>query len=447
MDSFSDINWGDIAVKAGYAILILVATWLIAKLVKTAFAKLATKVPALQKAGKDGQTMGASLGTIASLVVWLFGLVAVLQVFSLDGVLSPITGMLEGILGFLPNLIGAAFVFFIGMVIARIVGQLIETSLNTVNFGKLIGNATKKVNSVTDTPTQQRPSGSQFPTPPQGQATPTQQQQAQPAGGPGGQQQFQPHPANQQQHAPQPARAQSGSNSSIPSTVAKVVQALIMIVVAIAALQILNIESISRPAEQMLTTIFDAIPNIIAAGIILAIGVVIARFASDLLGQLLDGMQIDKGLHNADILPADKSATPTITKIIQIAIILFFAVMATQMLGFPQITHFLSEVLALGGKVLFGAAIVAAGVFIANLLAKTISGNTAQVVRYATIILFAAMGLKYMGVADSIIELAFGALVVGGAIAAALAFGLGGREFASRQLKRFEDKRDSKSSS
>jgi len=49
------------------------------------------------------------------------------------------------------------------------------------------------------------------------------------------------------------------------------------------------------------------------------------------------------------------------------------------------------------------------------------------------------MGLSYMGIADSIIELAFGALVVGGAAAAALAFGLGGRDAAARRLERMEN--------
>ena len=58
----------------------------------------------------------------------------------------------------------------------------------------------------------------------------------------------------------------------------------------------------------------------------------------------------------------------------------------------------------------------------------------AQIVRYATIVLFVAMGLKYMGIADSIIEMSFGALVIGGAAAFALAFGLGGKDAAARVL-------------
>jgi hypothetical protein len=57
-----------------------------------------------------------------------------------------------------------------------------------------------------------------------------------------------------------------------------------------------------------------------------------------------------------------------------------------------------------------------------------------------TIVLFTFMGLEFMGVGDDIVRLAFGALVIGGAVAGALAFGLGGRTWAARQLEKAGDK-------
>jgi hypothetical protein len=214
-----------------------------------------------------------------------------------------------------------------------------------------------------------------------------------------------------------------------------------MIVVTIAALQILGISAISDPAEQMLTIIFDAIPAVIAAALLLALGVVIARFAGNLLEQILEGFGTDRAVRALGV-ETDRSASSVLAKVAQVAIVLFFAVMAAQLLGFPQITQFLSRVLELGGQVLFGAAIIAVGFFIANLLARMVDdGPATEIVRYATIVLFAAMGLSFMGIADDIIELAFGALVVGSALAAALAFGLGGRDAASRQLARLEARR------
>ena len=404
MDFLNDTDWGSLLGTALAAIAILVVTWIVAKVVKTLFTKLATKVPALQKAGADGVSIGSTLGSIGSLLVWMFGLVALLQLLGLSAVLAPIQSLLDGVLGFLPNLIGALVVFVVGALLAKVVRQLVETALGAVPFEKWFKQAGSTASSL---------SGTEGATPP---------------------------PPN----APAASQGESVTDS-IPKVVGTVLYALIMLVVAIAALQILGIRSISNPAEQMLQTIFDAIPNIIAAAIMLGLGVFIARFAGDLLQQVLDGLGVDRQLASVDVLPEGTKVVPTVVKVAQIAIVLFFAVMAAELLGFPQITSFISEVIELGGKVVFGGAIIAAGFFIASLLAKLLTGVGATIVKYATIVLFVAMGLKYMGIADSIIELGFGALVVGGAAAAALAFGLGGRDAAARQLDRLSAKAEQQS--
>ncbi|MGW3547324.1 mechanosensitive ion channel [Janibacter hoylei] len=403
-------------------------------IVKSLFTKLFGKIPALQRAGADGASVGTTLGSIGSLVVWMLGLVAILQLLGLSQVLTPIQGMVDGVLGFLPNLIGAGIVFFVGALLAKVVRQLVHTALAAMPFDRWLKSAGSKASSLPGAPATS-PSGP--PPPPPGQpAAPHPGQPKPPPGQPAAPHPGQPKPP----HGYGGPAAPQGSGASIPKTVATVVYALIMIVVSIAALQILGIQSVSRPAEQMLQSIFDAVPVIIAAGLMLALGVFIARFVGDIVEQVLDGVGLDRQIAELDVLPADTKVVPVVAKIAQIAIVLFFAVMAAQLLDFPQITAFLSEVLGLGGKVIFGAAIIAAGLFIANLLAKLLTGVGATIVKDATIVLFVAMGLKYMGNADSIIELGFGALVVGGAAAAALAFGLGGRDAAARTLDRLSDK-------
>ena len=364
----------------------------------------------------------------------MLGLVAILQLLGLSQVLTPIQGMVDGVLGFLPNLIGAGIVFFVGALLAKVVRQLVHTALAAMPFDRWLKSAGSKASSLPGAPATS-PAGP--PPPPPGQpAAPHPGQPKPPPGQPAAPHPGQPKPP----HGYGGPAAPQGSGASIPKTVATVVYALIMIVVSIAALQILGIQSVSRPAEQMLQSIFGAVPVIIAAGLMLALGVFIARFVGDIVEQVLDGVGLDRQIAELDVLPADTQVVPVVAKIAQIAIVLFFAVMAAQLLDFPQITAFLSEVLGLGGKVIFGAAIIAAGLFIANLLAKLLTGVGATIVKYATIVLFVAMGLKYMGIADSIIELGFGALVVGGAAAAALAFGLGGRDAAARTLDRLSDK-------
>jgi hypothetical protein len=47
------------------------------------------------------------------------------------------------------------------------------------------------------------------------------------------------------------------------------------------------------------------------------------------------------------------------------------------------------------------------------------------------------MALRQMGLAEDIVNLAFGLMLGAVAVAAAIAFGLGGREVAGRELERF----------
>jgi hypothetical protein len=96
----------------------------------------------------------------------------------------------------------------------------------------------------------------------------------------------------------------------------------------------------------------------------------------------------------------------------------------------------------------FGAIIIFASVVIARLIARTIERGdqgtriAAPVVRVAIIILGTAIGLRFMGLADDIINLAFGLLLGAIAVAFALAFGLGGRDAAGQAVKRMIDRTD-----
>jgi hypothetical protein len=96
--------------------------------------------------------------------------------------------------------------------------------------------------------------------------------------------------------------------------------------------------------------------------------------------------------------------------------------------------------------VVFGLVIIAIGVYLGNLAAKFINGTTAPnkgllalVARVAIIAFAGAMGLTTMGFAEPIVILAFGLFFGAIAVAVALAFGLGGRETASKQIAEWSD--------
>lgn len=370
----------EIGTKAAFAVGILAVTWAIAWVAKWAFAKLIDRIGFLSRKTGSGESIGMSLGKIVSLLIWLFGLLAILDVLELGGVAGPINELLDTVMAYVPNLVGAGLLLFIGLMIAGIVRDLAVTAMQTLNIDKWANKG--GVEEVT------------------------------------------------------------GSNT-ITKTLGTVIYTLIAIPVAIGALGVLNIATISVPATNMLEMILAAIPNIIAAGVLLGIGYLISRFVVSLLGDLLSGLGIDGPITALGLLPAGTTASSIIARVAQIGIILFFAIAATRLLGFAELTAMLDTVLGLGGQVLFGAVVIAAGVMIANLIAKIVGGAdgssmAASVVRYAAILLFAFMGLQFMGVGEEIVQTAFSALVIGIAVAGSLAFGLGGREWAAKKLEQLD---------
>ena len=366
--------------KVGLALIVLLITWAAAKAAKWAFAKLVDNISFFQRGTGNGLSLGESLGKIVSLLIWLFGLLIILQVLGLGAVAGPVDSLLENIVDFIPNLIGAGLIFFIGLMVARIVRDLIITTLQTVDFDKWANRG--GVDNVT-------------------------------------------------------------GNTAISKTIATIGYAIIVIFVSIMALEALSIDSISGPASSMLQLIFDAIPRIIAAAILLGIGYLISKFVVQVLKEVLPGLGVDRALAESGMMADGARASSIIARVVQVAILLFFAIAATRLLGFPELTRILDQVLVLGGKVVFGAVVIAFGFFIANLLARLIAGDgenatAATIVRWATIILFVFMGLQFTGIGGMIPANALTILIAGVAVAGALAFGLGGREWAARKLEEMD---------
>jgi Conserved TM helix len=377
------VDWGvarNFGEKTLWVAGILLVTWGLAKAAKWAFAKLVDRIPFFQKQSGSGESIGISLGTIVSLLIWLLGLIAVLQRLGLDNVIKPLQTLLDQVMGFIPNIIGAGVILFVGLVVARIVKQLVQTTLSTINLDAWA--AKGGVDKVT------------------------------------------------------------GSNT-ISRTIATVCHVLIIIPIAIAALQTLGISAISEPATKVLGTILSSIPLIIGASILLGIAWLIARWVASLVEEILPDLGFDGAVRAVGILPATSSPTRIVSTICTTAIMMFFAIAATRMLNFGELSSILNNVLELGGRVIFGSVIIAVGFLLANVLASVIAssgkgGMGGSIVRYAVIGLFLAMGLSQMGIGGPIVEMAFGAIVVAAAAAGAIAFGLGGRDAAARALEKMQ---------
>ena len=127
------------------------------------------------------------------------------------------------------------------------------------------------------------------------------------------------------------------------------------------------------------------------------------------------------------------------------ALLLLAGIEALHRLGGDNTAALVIQVTELGGKVIFGTVIIVVGIFLARILSNLVGSSTGEsgyaqtIVKYAIIALFTAIGLTFMGLADQIVMLAFGLILGSAAVATAIAFGLGGRDYAARVLEEWHE--------
>lgn len=234
-------------------------------------------------------------------------------------------------------------------------------------------------------------------------------------------------------------------NVSLSQLTGLMVFIFVFVPALVAALNALQIEAISAPATEMLGSFMAAIPDIFAAVIILSIAFVLARFISGLLSRMLDGLGANALPEKLGLAAGTGEGfylSSFVGKLVSVFIMLFATVEAANQLGFGQVSEIVSTLIEFAGQVLLGGVILAAGFWIAGLAHAAVikvSGQTAAtlagILRAAILGLVLAMGLRAMGIADDIVNLAFGLVLGAIAVAFALSFGLGGREAAGKQME------------
>jgi len=385
------------------AILILIVTHFVARLVRWALIKLVDKIPLLAKtSSQQDNDLASSMGTLGYWVIWLVGLLVALQPLGLTQAMAPINALTQEVFTYLPRIVGAGIIFFVGVLIARIVRTIVETAMGAVKWDRLCSRLGKAA----------MPDASDA----------------------------------ESGAAPAPA---GGRCNALIHTAGMLTFTLIIIPVAISALQTLGISSIVEPTVFVLQTVLDAIPRIFAAALVLAIAYFIAQWVRSVLEQLLVSTGFDRALAGFGGLSADTRPSRVAGWIALVAIMLFAAIESASLLKFDIVAVMLGQVTELGGQVVFGSAIVLVGVIMARLVARLVGDAVGEsglpsILKYAIIALAVAMGLRFMGLANEIVNLAFGLILGSAAVACALAFGLGGRETAHQLLQRWVNERKAK---
>jgi hypothetical protein len=315
---------------------------------------------------------------------------ALLDALAVPGLLAPVQDMVTQVLGFLPNLFAAAMVFAIGWFVARVVQRVVSNLLASVGIDRL---------------------------------------------------------------SERLGMAEMLGEKGLSGLIGLLAYVLILIPVIIAGLNALHIEAVTEPASAMLNRMLGALPGILAAFLVIVVAYIAGRIVSTLVTNVLAAIGFDTvparlGI-TSDGREGRRKPSEIVGRLTMIAIILFAIMQAMPMLGFDMLAGLMSQFLVFAGHLLMGLVIFGLGIYIAKLVADTIRDSgiaqanlLATLGRVAILVLAGAMALQQTGLATEIVQLAFGLILGAMAIAAAIAFGMGGRDAARATIEKWTTSRN-----
>ncbi|PYZ96198.1 hypothetical protein CR205_17705 [Alteribacter lacisalsi] len=389
------------------ALLLLLLAFIIATVIRGIIVKGFTKLGAdrgLVKARvasneAQGKEILKSIGSVVYFLIFILFLPSILDALNMQSVAQPITNMVEQFLAFLPNVFAAALILVIGFFIARLVRNLIQnllTSLKIDHWFDRLGHRRK-----TETATEPG-------------------QRSEPA----------------------------VNKHTLASVLANVAFVVILIPIITVALEALNIETVSEPVTNVLNTVLLMIPNVFVAIILVLVGYYLATFISQLLTGLLHRTGINSvydfvGIDQPENSRFDLAAI--IGQVVKVLIVLFFTVEALNVLQLNVLNQIGNAIivylpLLISALLILGLAYLG-GTLLQGVIRKyTKSSFSGAIVKYIIITFAVFMALDQLGFATTIVNIGFLLILGGLSVAFAISFGIGGREFAKRNLEKFERK-------
>lgn len=375
----------------GAGLLLLIA-WVLASILRFFVVRVLKAAELSQRIGllagveeEDRLRLAKALGDVVYWAIFLLFLPAVLGALAMEGLLIPVEGMINIVLAYLPNIFAAAILLAIGWFAARIVQRIVSNLLVAVGADKL--SARVGLDRVL-------------------------------------------------------------GKQTLSEVIGLICYVLVLIPVLIATLNALALDAITGPASAMLGLVLLALPGIFAAVLVLAVAYVVGRLLADLVANVLAGIGFDTILMRLGLAKEAVEGVPTPSQIAGYLVlsgtIILASIEAAQLVGFGTLGAMIADLAVFLAQVILGLVVFGFGLWLANFAAQAIQASGAaqgelfaMAARVAILILAGAIALTEMGLANQIITLAFGLLLAAFALAAALAFGLGGREVAGRQLEKW----------
>ncbi len=367
-----------------YLIIAFVAAGVASALVK-ALAKVLKLDAKLDKWGINEGQVGTSMkfiGKLVYLVVFLLFLPSALSALGLNEVALPITGFVSTIINYIPNIIAAAILVFVGIYIGQLLTQIVIILLAKTKIDVLAQKLGAKEDGV-----------------------------------------------------------------KISFIIGKALYAVVILITLVQALTVLGIEAISAPALTIINSIFAAIPDILLAAIVISCGVLVANIACNLLKTVLEGVNLDNLVGNIIPQISNKfSATKVIVNVVRTVIMLFIVAQGIEILGFALLTGIATAIIAylpLLLKALIIAFVAYIGANIAeSALAKAMPNCccVGKIAKAIILVVASFMVLSQLDFATTIVNSAFIIILCGLSLAFAIAFGIGGKDFAKNLLDKFNKK-------
>ncbi|HTJ81342.1 MAG TPA: mechanosensitive ion channel [Polyangiaceae bacterium] len=267
---------------------------------------------------------------------------------------------------------------------------------------------------------------------------------------------------------------------------------------AISAVGRLELEEISVPLRTMLERIYAYLPKLLVGGVLLAVGVVIGRIAGNVAARLLAAVGFNTLVSHVGLYQADERSVAQETEakklvedrmrrmeegaegppsgarpdellashgtrgiktpadvggvVVGTLVVLLFLRQVLSTLELTGLEHLLDELLSFVPHVLVSTIVLGAGLWAGRWVHQRVDELTATsadkrlkvlgTVGHVAVVAFAAMvALQQLGVGSQMIAIAFGLVLGAVCLAAALAFGLGGRDVASKILHKEYERR------
>jgi hypothetical protein len=198
------------------------------------------------------------------------------------------------------------------------------------------------------------------------------------------------------------------------------------------------------------------IPNLLGALIVFVIGLVVASGLGSLVEKIFDAVKLDSFLAKLGLTPYFERAglrlhgSRFMGQLVNWFLVIVFLLAATDILGLPGFSNFLRETLLYIPNIVVAVLIMLAAIVIGNFLKRTVTasvmgaklggaGFLGSLTMWVITVFGFLAALVQLNIATSIINSLITGFIAMLALAGGLAFGLGGKEYASHLLNKLRE--------